>query len=638
MERFREFSVRAKNGRGSAALYCVLAGLIVAVLPVRRANAQTASPPEATAPLIRQAQTLHIPIHVFSLSDASPIADLLASELHLNVDDKPVDFHLSRPWDQAKSTSSEAPVNLLIVIPLASPLDRTDVINEAILALKREPPTGWNISILDDSGNQTPYTRRMPIALAALEKTRTADSGAVNLADWRSAASLAIGTMRDLPGRRVVLTLGDIFHIVVIQDGDLVYDAFDTHNVAEAARNSGAILYAAESSQDISRLRKMSPQYTLVGNGPWMLIGEEHRLVGWISGSVSETLQKIRHDRDAAYDLDFHLDRKQMDGMLHRVSVTSPRQAMLLSAPAYYVAPSLAQLEALSLGSTALLKTLETVPSAANRPLQLATQMEYFPHPDGKTGTQIISTGLFWTKASPPPSSLQMALRLRQTSIGFAAGTFVGPIVWSSSRPIQNVQMDVMPGAYQLRVAVSNATGKITAGTETSFTVAPADPDEKVRISSLVLGRACIFSPESLEASMQPETQPSASPQAKDYLRAGNCTLQLNPGNAYSPQDIVWTLVRVTPIGELAKRPSNDWKGSFQLVDANGSRLAQASIRWLSAEDGSLVGTAAFPLGNPKLKLSDGDYDVVFKLKGPGIERDYAEDAPFLLYGAEEKK
>jgi hypothetical protein len=39
-------------------------------------------------------------------------------------------------------------------------------------------------------------------------------------------------------------------------------------------------------------------------------------------------------------------------------------------------------------------------------------------------------------------------------------------------------------------------------------------------------------------------------------------------------------------------------------------------------------------LGDPKLKLEDGEYALVLALRGPGIEQDYSEDAPFLVFGA----
>jgi hypothetical protein len=97
---------------------------------------------------------------------------------------------------------------------------------------------------------------------------------------------------------------------------------------------------------------------------------------------------------------------------------------------------------------------------------------------------------------------------------------------------------------------------------------------------------------------------------------------------------VVWTLVRITPVGKLANRPAKDWKGEFDLVDTKGSRLAKEPLQWLEGEDGSFVGTSAFQLGDPKLKLEDGEYAIVLTLKGPGIEQDYSEDAPFLVFGA----
>lgn len=617
--------------------------MIVAGLLNLEAAAQAGPSSEAASQLVQQAQTLHLPIHVFSHSDGSPIADLQPSDLSLTVDGKPRTFQLSRPWQRTVSpaaapvdrpvggitdtspTPTEDRPNLLIIVPLASPLDRNDAINEAVVALKTTPPSGWNISILDDSGNQTAYTRQLPRVITELEKIGAQRPAPTDLATWRSTATLAIASMRDLPGRRVVLSLGDIFHEVMYQGGNPVYDNFEATDVSTAARNVGAVIYAAESSHEINIVRLVYPHYSTVGSGPWMLLSQTGQLAGWLTSPVSDTIQKIRGDGMAAYDMDLNLEPKQMDGLPHLLSVTTQRQNAMVDAPAYYIAPSLAQLQDLSRVSESVRQALQHPPSDASAPLQLATQLEYFPHPDGKTGTQLISTGLFWTKDTPPPPQLEMAQQLEQIDTGFMIGTLVGRMEWSFAGPTWNTAMEVLPGTYKLRVAAAAVTGKITAGLTTSFTVAPPDRDEGVRISSLVIGKACVFSP-------LPET--GAQPQAIDYLRAGNCTLQLDPSHFFSPQDIVWTLVRITPVGKLTGHPSKEWKGSFLLVNIRGSKLAEVPIRWLSASDGSLVGTTAFSLDNPKLKLVNGAYAVLLKLKGPGIEPDYEEDAPFLLYGA----
>ena len=631
-----------------AAYSIAVSGIIVAGSVHMHVAAQTAPPIEAAPQLVQQAQTLHLPIQVFSQIDTSPIVDLQPSDLTLAVDKKPRDFQLSRPWSRpvnpgatqatglsagtsAGQLTKESPAptgdrpNLLIIVPLASPLNRNYAIDEAVAALKTAPPSGWNISILDDSGNQTAYTRQLPRVIAELEKIGAERPIPTDLKTWRSTAILAIASMRDLPGRRVVLSLGDIFHEVIYQGGNPVYDDFEATDVSTAARNVGAVIYAAESSHEIDIVRQVYPHYSTVGSDPWMLLSQNGQMTGWLTSSVSDTLRQIRRDGMAAYVMDLILEPKQMDGLPHLLSITTRRQNSIVDAPAYYIAPSLTQLQDLSRVSESVRQALQHPPSDASAPLQLATQMEYFPHPDGKTGTQLISTGLFWTKDTPPPPQLEMAQQLEQIDTGFMIGTLVGRMEWSFAGPVWNTAMDVFPGTYKLRVAAAAVTGKITAGLATNFTVAPAGPDESVRISSLVIGKACAFSPPA-------ETE--AQPHAIDYLRAGNCTVQLDPSHFFSPQDIVWTLVRITPVGKLAGHPSKEWKGSFLMVNIQGAKLAEVPIRWLAASDGSLVGTTAFPLDNPKLKLVDGAYAVLLKLKGPGIEPDYEEDAPFLLYGA----
>ncbi|MGB8481437.1 MAG: hypothetical protein WCE63_21730 [Acidobacteriaceae bacterium] len=586
----------------------------------------------AASQLVQQAQTASIPIHAFSLTDVAPVKDLQPTDLTLDVDGKPANFQLSRPWSKTinpKTGEADDQPNMLIILPAGGALDRNDIVNETVAALKTAPISGWNISILDDSGNQSAYTRQLPLVISEIEKIGVERPQSINLADWRHAAAVAIASMRDLPGRRVVLSLGDLFHEVVNQGYGQVYDAFEVVDVTTAARAAGVILYSAEASKEIDSLRRFPPPYSLVGTGPWMLLSDNNFLDGWMCGPIAGTLQQIRNDGMAAYDMDLHVTLKQMDGLPHTVSVTPNRKQIILNAPTFYMAPSLLQLQELSRVSAPLRQALKNPPSNPDAPLQLGTQMEYFPHPDGKTGTQLVSTGLFWTGTTPPPSPMELAEQFQQSTTGFKLATTINQMDWYAREPIWNTAIDVGPGDYRLNVAAADSTGKITAGLSKDFSVAPTDPDETVRISSLVIGRSCLFAPPPAQIDGQP-----AQSRPIDYLRAGNCTIQLEPSHSYSPQDVIWTLVRITPVGKLANRPAKDWKGDFILVDAKGSSLAKQPVHWLQGEDGSFVGTSAFQLGDPKLKLEDGEYAVVLALKGPGIEEDYSEDAPFLVFGA----
>ena len=610
----------------------VIVGGLSCLSVFAQATGSPASPSPEESQLVQQAQSIFVPIHAFNLTDGSPIKDLQSNDFKLNVDGNVTAFQLSRPWDNNVSPNTgqaEDQPNMLIILPAAGPLDRKDIVNEAVAALKAARLAGWNISILDDSGDQTAYTRQLPLVISELEKIGVENSQPTNLADWRHSASVAIASMRDLPGRRVVLSLGDLFHEIVFQGYSQVYNAFQVGDVSTAARAAGVILYSAGSSKEVDLLRRFPAPYSLVGSGPWMLLSDNNFLDGWICGSVADTLQQIRSDGMAAYNLNLHLALKQMDGLPHIVSVTPDRPHLILNAPTFYMAPSLPQLQQLSLASVPLREALENPPSNSNSPLQLGTQMEYFPHPDGKTGTQVVSTGLFWTGNTSPPTPIEVAQQFQQTTTGYKLGTTVQHMDWYAPEPIWNTSVEVPAGDYQLNVAAVDPTGKIIAGQAKDFSVAPTDPDETVRISSLVIGRSCLFVPPPAPNDAQP-----SAPQPIDYLRAGDCTIQLEPSHSYSPRDVVWTLVRITPVGKMAGRPAKDFKGDFFLVDDKGSKLAKQPVHWLAGEDGSFVGTAAFQLGDPKLKLVNGEYALTVSLKGPGIEEDYSEDAPFLVFGA----
>ena len=92
--------------------------------------------------------------------------------------------------------------------------------------------------------------------------------------------------------------------------------------------------------------------------------------------------------------------------------------------------------------------------------------------------------------------------------------------------------------------------------------------------------------------------------------------------------------VRITPVGKLANRPDKDWKGDFILVDAKGSSLAKRPGSLARGTGWQLRRHVSLSAGNAKLKLEDGEYAIVLTLRGPGIEQDYSEDAPFLVFGA----
>jgi len=622
-----------------------LAGATGAILSCCMAAAQVAAPQKtqpSTLPAasdgasasepqtIKDAQTVRIPLIAIGHDTALPVRNLTASDLELDIDGKPHAFQLSRPWDQTINPATGQPEdrpNMLIIVPFDGPQYRKDGIDDAIRDLSAMPNLGWNISILDDGGDQTSYTRDMKTVIADLQRIERENPADTDLDTWRLTASLAIANMREMPGRRVVMTLGDIFHEEVYNGMQLVYENFEAHDVAAAARDAGAVIYAAESFQEIGRLRGLFPYYYTLGFGPWMLLTRDDHFEGWISNLVSDTIHEIQQDGMGAYDMDIHLDLNQMDGQGHAVSVTPRRPKMILDVPPYYIAPNLHQLQEMAKAPPKLREIMKTPPPVSSSPLELATQLEYFPHRDGKTGTQYMSTGFFWSGTTPPPKSLIAALQLEQTSTGFMANTTVGRLDWTTSEPTWNAAFEVIPGAYMLRVGAVDPTQKIAAVATAPFTVEPSGA-ENVMISSLVIGKSCTFAP-------APPKGPNAKPAGVDYLRAGNCALQPDPSHYYSPEDVLWTLVRITPIGKLADRPSKSWKGSFQLIDEKGHNLAEEPIHWLTASDGSFVATTAFQLEDPRLKLANGEYAVVVTLKGPGIERNYAEDAPFLVYGVE---
>lgn len=601
--------------------------LVAALLAGGIAMGQAADSPAVPA-FLRRAQTVHVPVFAVE-RPTTPLTSLRRENLSVDVNGKPVSFQLTQPTAAAGASAAADPqarVNVLIILPFGAPVERKGVLARAVAALSAEPDDGWNISVMDDSGAQTPYAKGLKPAIASLTALETTEAPDVDIDEWRSSAVAAITSMRDLPGRRVVLTLGDIYHEVIYDEGELAYENYQVDDVSNAARLAGAVIYSAESIEELNQLRGLYPYFTIEGDGPYLMLDQQQHIAGWITGNIADTWAQIRQDGHAWYTVDLHLTPAQMDGQIHAFSATPHAADVILDTPPYYVAPSLKQLQNLEKVSPAVREALKHPPAENASPLALATQLSYFPHPDGKTGTQIATTGFFWTRNVPRPTKLDVALQLEQTTSGFLLNTTVGTLRWNTRRPVWNTSFDVVPGAYVLRIAAADDAGKARAAVDTPFSVEGAQ-GELVLISSLVIGKSCQFAP-------PVPSRPNQPPQI-DYLRAGNCDINPDPGHYYSPQDVIWALVRMTPTGKLTRKKPTAWKPTFEIVDARGSKLFSQQVAWLPAADGSLVANAAIPLDDPKLHLENGQYAVVFRLKGPDIESDYGQQAPFLIYGAE---
>lgn len=588
--------------------------------------AQTAAAPQAVPQIVQQASTMHIAVNVYD-QNTNPVANLTAGDFQLMVDGKPASFHLSRPWDSTLDAKTGKPVdrpNLLILLPYGAPTLRSDAMDEVVRYFDKVDSFDWNVSIMDDTGKQTPYTtdlQQIRKDMHAVAKDNPDYSG-VDMYSWRRKASLAIENMRDLPGRRVVMSLGDIFHEQIYTNFTLVYDNFEAHDVAGAARSSGAFIYAAESFQEMGRIRGLWPYYYTLGFGPWLLLDENNQVEGWISNFVTDTIHQIQQDRDASYVLDMPLTPEQMDGGLHRIHVGLSNPKLLLSAPAFYAAPNRADLMKIA-DSPAYLQNALLHPGADST-LVTIPRVDYFPSATESGGDQIISLGFFWNANTPPPNQLYLLAQLVQSNTGLSDGVIRERLLWTGDGPVLRFAARVFPGAYLLTVAASDAGGHVVSSASYPFTVAPRGNDP-VLMSSLVVGKACAFVPQTVEKS------PQNTALSNDLLLAGHCVVGPDPIGYFSPRDVLWTLVRMTPTGKFSDRPPSSWKGRFTLRDEKGKVLEEQPVAWIDQGHGNYVATVGLPLSSDK--LTNGDYAVALELSGPGLGRDYYEDSIISLYG-----
>lgn len=599
---------------------------LLCVAGVATAQNNSASTPD----FLQKAQTVHIPIQVYT-QNTTPATALTAQDFHLTVDGNPTTFQLSRPAQNIPETIAQTGApgadrpNLLILLPFGAPVFRADAIAEAVRYFDTIKSFDWNVSIMDDTGQQSAYTDKLPQIRRDMHEVakENPDYTGVDMESWRRKACLAMESMRELPGRRVVISLGDIFHEQIYDDYTLMYDNFEAHDVARAARSAGAFIYASESYQELGRIHGLWPYYYVLGFGPWLLMDEDNHVEGWITNYFSDTIDQIRSEQKAAYVLDMTLTPQQMDGKIHRIFVSATNSKLLLSAPPFYVAPNREELLRLAAAPTYLRDAL--LHPAESTTLEIAPRLDFFPSAAGIGGTQVMTLGFLWNSTTPPPTSIHLLTQLVQSNYGIAGGTLLGSLPWSGNEPTWQISASVVPGSYLLRVAASDLSGKIVSSAAYPFTVDPTI-NEPVLLSSLVVGKSCEFLPP-----MTTQHKPGDVLQPAELLLAGHCWVKPDPTGYFSPQQVLWTLVRMTPTGKFAGKESSSWKGRFTVRDGKGKVQAEAPVKWLPQAQGRYVATAAFPIAGGKLK--NGEYSLVLELKGPGLGRNYFQESPFSVYG-----
>ncbi|HEX4020281.1 MAG TPA: hypothetical protein VHX63_03975 [Acidobacteriaceae bacterium] len=621
------------------AIGCFLLIAGIAGAQSRQAQTQPVGAPELVvqAQLVRQAQQVHIPVNVFH-ADTSPAGSLTTSDFQLSVDGKPQTFQLARSGENLASNSAPdstpgnnqaghaaSHLNLLLLLPNSRIGRRKAVLKQAIRYFNGISSLhDWNVSIFDDSGHQSAYTSnivQLRKDLHAVEKLDP-DNFADNPVSWRDNAIFSIENMRQLPGRRVAIALGDVFHQAAMDEDSHIFSAFDAVGVADAGRFSGAVVYASENFKKGIPADELAPRNHVAGTGPWILLNRQNRVEGWMTTSFLKAVQMVQQTQSASYDLQITLTPQQMDGRPHRISVRLLDSKLLWSAPPFFVAPDLSQIKILASAPEYLRNALHSPISSSS--LNIVPRLDYFPQASKSEGTQVVSLSFYWNKPTPPPRQLQLLGEVTNTNFGYKQSVFRDTVPWNQSNSVWKLMVTVIPGSYILRVAAADNSGKIVTSEAYPFTVDPIH-GEQVLISSLVVGKTCRFVPP-----VAPGQQKAAAP--INVLQAGHCLVEPDPIGDFSPQEVVWTLVRMTPTGRFKSNPTSVWVGSLTIRNANGKFEAEQPVHWMNGGNGSYVASAAFPLASDKLK--DGKYAVVLELRGPGLGDEFEEVSPFIVYGA----
>jgi hypothetical protein len=159
----------------------------LAVVCCAAAHGQQPAPP----PL----QAVHIGVQIRQY-DGTPINFLRAKNFKISVGDKPLRVQVERP--SSKSTGANAiQTRLLVILPSPPAPASADLLSEAIDQLGPVWHEGWQVAVRTPEGGLTPYTASEEELQQALHELFIA----------HATEQLAIDTLRDFAGRRVVMTV-----------------------------------------------------------------------------------------------------------------------------------------------------------------------------------------------------------------------------------------------------------------------------------------------------------------------------------------------------------------------------------------------------------------------------------------------
>jgi hypothetical protein len=198
---------------------------------------------------LSQSQVVHIAVQVRQL-DGSPVGNLKAKDFQILASGKPLSVTVARPSLKGAVPNS-VQTRLLLILPSETSSSSAQRLSSMLDQLKPAWQAGWQIAMLTAQGQLTPYLTNEQSLTQALHQPATPPVS----------YQAAINTLRDFPGRRLVMTTwnhdyGSLFMLrkAAMDVQAMLYniggDPYDNYSLGDAEQRSTPSLPAYGATLD----------------------------------------------------------------------------------------------------------------------------------------------------------------------------------------------------------------------------------------------------------------------------------------------------------------------------------------------------------------------------------------------------